>query len=103
MYGTALGHAVSVVTLRTTVIGVVPPIALTRHAPEPHRPMRTVRTATVYPNEAPVPVIDRTSLAAGVVLPVPCLVEEVDSMHYVPPGCRARVDEWLNIRVTTIQ
>lgn len=101
LYGTALGHAVSVVTLRTTVIGVVPPIALTRHAPEPHKPMRTLRTANVYPNETAVPVIDRTSLGAGAVLPVPCLVEEVDSMHYIPPGCRASVDEWLNIRVRT--
>jgi len=101
LYGTALGHVVSVVTLRTTVIGVVPPIALARHAPEPRQPMRTLRSSDVYPNKVPVPVIDRTSLGAGVVLPVPCLVEEVDSMHYIPPGCRAHVDEWLNIRVNT--
>jgi N-methylhydantoinase A len=99
LYGTALGHAVSVVTLRTTVVGVVPPITLQRHALEPAKQLRAVRSATVYPNEGPVPVFDRTALAPGVELPIPCLVEEVDSMHYIPPGCRARVDEWLNIRV----
>jgi N-methylhydantoinase A len=102
LYGTALGHAVSVVTLRATVIGVVPPIALQRHSSEPHRSIPTLRLATIYPNEAPVPVIDRTELRAGASLPVPCLVEEVDSMHYIPPGCRARVDDWLNIRVATM-
>jgi N-methylhydantoinase A len=101
LYGTALGHAASVVTLRTTVIGVVPPIALTRHVPQPQKGIRILRSANVYPNEGLVPVLDRTSLGAGVELPVPCLVEEVDSMHYIPPGCRARVDEWLNIRVST--
>jgi N-methylhydantoinase A/oxoprolinase/acetone carboxylase beta subunit len=101
LYGTALGHEVSVVTLRTTVIGMVPPIALKRHATAGAGPLRTLRSARVYPNAEPVPVIDRTSLSAGVELPVPCLVEEVDSMHYIPPGCRARIDEWQNIRVTT--
>jgi N-methylhydantoinase A len=101
LYGTALGHEVSVVTLRTTVIGIVPPIALKRHSTADTRPFRTLRSARVYPNAEPVPVIDRTSLSAGVELPVPCLVEEVDSMHYIPPGCRARLDEWQNIRLTT--
>ena len=101
LYGTALGHAVSMVTLRTTVIGVVPQLALQRHALDNVKAIRTLRTATVYPNSAPVPVIDRATLSAGTMLPVPCLVEEVDSMHYIPPGCRARLDEWLNIRVTT--
>lgn len=101
LYGTALGHPASVVTLRTTVIGVVQPIALARHAPEPGQALRTVRSSDVYPHKVPVPVIDRSSLRAGAVLPVPCLVEEVDSMHYIPQGCRAQVDEWLNIRVAT--
>jgi len=101
LYGTALGHPASVVTLRTTVIGVVQPIALARHPPEPGQPLRTVRTSDVHPHKVPVPVIDRSSLRAGAVLPAPCLVEEVDSMHYIPQGCRAQVDEWLNIRVAT--
>jgi len=101
LYGTALGHPASVVTLRTTVIGVVQPIALARHPPEPGQPLRTVRTSDVHPHKVPVPVIDRSSLRAGAVLPTPCLVEEVDSMHYIPQGCRAQVDEWLNIRVAT--
>jgi N-methylhydantoinase A/oxoprolinase/acetone carboxylase beta subunit len=74
---------------------------LSRHEVDNERSIRPLRSATVYPNAAPVPVLDRTTLTAGAELPVPCLVEEVDSMHYIPPGCRARLDEWLNIRVMT--
>jgi N-methylhydantoinase A len=103
LYGTSLGHAVTVVTLRTTVIGMVPPIALQRHVAKNGATFHTLRSARGYPNAAPVPVIDRPSLSAGIELPVPCLIEEVDSIHYVPPGCRAQIDEWRNIRVTTGQ
>jgi N-methylhydantoinase A len=99
LYGTALGHDVIVVTLRTTVVGVVPPITLERHAPQRNVPVRPVRSMSVYPNPEPVPVFDRTMLPAGAALPAPCLVEEVDSIHYIPPRCEARIDEWKNIRV----
>jgi N-methylhydantoinase A len=101
LYGTALGHRATIVTLRSTVVGIVPSIVLLRHEKQRLGEPRIVRRARVYPHEADVPVIDRESLCAGLVLPVPCLVEEVDSIHYVPPGCRAEIDEWHNIRVRT--
>ena len=99
LYGTALGHPAIIVTLRTTVVGVVPPITLEQHALERNAPVRPMRSTSVYPNREPVPVFERTMLAAGAALPAPCLVEEVDSIHYIPPRCEARVDEWKNIRV----
>ncbi len=37
------------------------------------------------------------------VVPAPALIEEVDSVHYLPPGCRARVDEWLNLRIAILE
>ena len=101
LYGTSLGHPATIVTLRSTVIGVVPPMELRRHEKQPSAP-RILRRARVYPIDGEVPVIDRESLRAGFVLPAPCLVEEVDSIHYVPSGCSAEVDEWHNIRVRTL-
>lgn len=44
-----------------------------------------------------VPVIDRRSLAPGMTLPTPCLVEEVDSVLYLPSGSTAAIDELMNI------
>jgi N-methylhydantoinase A len=101
LYGMTLGHSATVVTLRSTMIGMVPPIILPRHASEPGRALRAVRTTRIYPHDARIPVFERADLVVGMDLPIPCLVEEVDSIHYLPPGCSARVDEWLNIRVTT--
>jgi N-methylhydantoinase A len=99
LYGTALGHKVVIVTVRTAVVGRVARVTLERHPLGPASDPPIARHAQVHPNPAPIPVIRRSDLAAGMSVPAPALVEEVDSVHYLPPGCRARVDEWLNIRI----
>jgi N-methylhydantoinase A len=99
LYGTALGHKVTLVTLRSTVIGQVSRIELRRHPLAPNRHPLIERQAHVHPNPQPIPVIRRPNLDGGMKLPVPCLIEEVDSVHYIPPGCRACVDAWLNVRI----
>jgi N-methylhydantoinase A len=45
------------------------------------------------------PVFARADLPAGAVLDGPAIVEQLDSTTLVPPGWRAEVDEWLNIRM----
>ena len=95
LYGTALGHKVVVVTLRTAIVGRVAPIELERHAPGSGTEPPVARHAHVHPHAEPIPVTRRPALDAGMVVPGPALIEEVDSVHYLPPGCCARVDEWL--------
>jgi N-methylhydantoinase A len=99
LFGTALGHRATIVTLRSTVVGLLPEMTLERHARRGPLSATSIGTRRVHPLAEPVPVIERPSLVAGTVLPTPCLIEEVDSVHYIPPGCRAEIDDWLNIRV----
>jgi N-methylhydantoinase A len=46
------------------------------------------------------PVYDRSRLSAGAEFEGPAVVEQLDSTTVVPPGVVAKVDEWLNIRMT---
>ena len=50
---------------------------------------------------APVetPLYLRSELPAGTNLAGPAVIEQLDSTTLVPPGWRAEVDEWLNIRM----
>jgi len=45
------------------------------------------------------PLYVRADLAAGTQLDGPVIVDQLDSTTVVPPGWRAEVDEWLNIRM----
>jgi N-methylhydantoinase A len=62
LYGTALGHSVMLVTLRSTVIGAVPKVTLERHQPATNREAPVLRHVTVHPNPVPIPVLRRPSL-----------------------------------------
>jgi N-methylhydantoinase A len=99
LYGTVLGHNVTLVTLRSTVVGRVSPIKLSRRVDLADGQPAVERQAHVYPYAHPIPVLRRPNLQAGMNLPVPCLIEEVDSIHYIPPHCRAWIDAWLNVRI----
>jgi N-methylhydantoinase A len=45
------------------------------------------------------PVYARHDLPAGASLDGPAVIEQLDSTTLVPPGWRADVDEWLNVRM----
>jgi N-methylhydantoinase A len=45
------------------------------------------------------PVFARADVPAGAKLDGPAVIEQLDSTTLVPPGWRAEVDEWLNIRM----
>jgi N-methylhydantoinase A len=45
------------------------------------------------------PVYRRSELPAGAELTGPAILEQLDSTVVVPPGVRAEVDEWLNVRM----
>lgn len=46
-----------------------------------------------------VPVHDRDALPVGTTFAGPAIVDQFDSTTVVPPGTRAEIDEWLNIRI----
>jgi N-methylhydantoinase A len=45
------------------------------------------------------PVFARDALPAGTAIEGPAVIDQLDSTTLVPPGVRAEVDEWLNIRI----
>jgi N-methylhydantoinase A len=45
------------------------------------------------------PLYVRSGLPAGSRLSGPAVIDQLDSTTLVPPGWRAEVDEWLNIRM----
>jgi len=45
------------------------------------------------------PVYERSDLPAGVTFEGPAVIDQLDSTTVVPPGVKAEVDEWLNIRM----
>jgi N-methylhydantoinase A len=86
--------------LNLVAVGTTPKADLAEHAldgglPEPHerRPVDFDETA------APVdtPVYWRSALPAGVDVPGPAIIDQLDSTTVVPPGVTAHVDKWLNL------
>ena len=45
------------------------------------------------------PIYSHDGLPAGVTIEGPAIIEQLDSTTVIPPGVRAQVDEWLNIRI----
>lgn len=100
LYGTRLGHATTIVTARLTAVAAMPrlePTYLREHA---ETAPRAVRTTAMPGVGVAVAVFDRTQLRPGMRIEGPCLVEEVDTSFYVPPGASGRVDAFSNLVVS---
>jgi N-methylhydantoinase A len=95
-YGTRLGDVLELVNVGITARLELAKPMLGAGSAEGGEPV-VLRQSYVSLDGAEVPVIDRRSLGAGVRLPTPCLVEEVDSVLYLPTGSAAVTDELLNI------
>jgi N-methylhydantoinase A len=96
------GSPVEIYRLSVRAVGVTPKPQLKRHElngagakPRGTRPVHFDASGT--PLDTPLYV--RDDLAAGARLEGPAVVDQLDSTTVVPPGWRAEVDEWLNIRM----
>ncbi|MEA2319439.1 MAG: N-methylhydantoinase, partial [Solirubrobacteraceae bacterium] len=49
------------------------------------------------------PVYQRDDLPPGATFDGPAIIDQLDSTTVVPPGTRATVDEWLNIRIDILE
>jgi len=97
-YGTRLGDMLELVNVGVTARLELekPKLGAAEGEPEGGEPA-VLREVFVALDEAEIPVFDRRSLGAGVRLPTPCLVEEVDSVLYLPSGSRAETDDLMNV------
>jgi N-methylhydantoinase A len=96
------GAPVEIYRLSVRAVGVTPKPELARHEKNGGRPaQRGSRDVRFDEFETPVetPVFDRNELSAGAAIDGPAVIEQLDSTTLVPPGWRAEVDEWLNIRM----
>jgi len=93
---------VEIYQLGLQATGVTPKPAFAVHdakerpAPEPDH-VRQVWFSEV--GRVDTPVYDRNSLPAGTWIDGPAIVDQLDSTTVVPPGTRAEIDSWLNIRI----
>jgi N-methylhydantoinase A len=85
--------------LQVVATGRTPEIELPKHGggemPEP-----TETRSVYFDGEAhDTPVYERSELPAGAAFDGPAVIDQLDTTTLVPPGVKAEVDEWLNIRM----
>jgi N-methylhydantoinase A len=95
-YGTRLGDPVEVVN-----VGVIARLVLEKPTPTGRvadgAGLGVTRRSFVLLENDEIPVIARLSIEPQTALPSPCLVEEVDSVIYLPSGTHAVSDRYGNI------
>jgi len=99
LYGTALGHALMVVTARLTALCDPPALQPATRKAEAHKQATPKRLAVLAGIGSAVPVYERAALPCGHRLDGPCLVEEHDTSFYMPPGTHAQLDTFGNLIV----
>jgi N-methylhydantoinase A len=96
------GSPVEIYRLSVRAIGVTPKPQLRRHEPGGAVPAPAGSRAVHFDGSGgavDTPVYVRAGLPAGTKLAGPAVIDQLDSTTLVPPGWRAEVDEWLNIRM----
>jgi N-methylhydantoinase A len=98
------GAPVEIYRLNLRAIGAVEKAELPSYPLDGGRPPveRERRPVLFEQVDEPIetPVFDRSELAAGTEFEGPAIIDQLDSTTVVPPDVAARVDEWLNIRMT---
>ncbi len=97
LYGTRLGDAAEIVNIRVTVVGQVPRLKAKPFVPAEVRTAPTGERRTVFVDR-PLPIFWRDGLPPGWRHDGACLIEEVDSVIYIPDG-QVEIDEYGSIRL----
>ncbi len=97
LYGTRLGDAAEIVNIRVTVTGQVPRLKAKPFVPSEIRTAPIGKRQTVV-SDRPLPIFWRDRLPPGWRNNGPCLIEEVDSVIYVPDGA-VEIDDYGSIRL----
>ncbi len=99
LYGTRLGDPLEIISLHVTVSGRVPRPSLPEEEPGPRALPEPVRHTRVAFFDEPIAVFAREAMRAGMAITRPALIEEPDSVLYVPDNCSGQVDRYGNITV----
>jgi N-methylhydantoinase A len=97
LYGTRLSDPAEIVNIRVTVTGGVKPLHLPPFQPQETRTAPTAHRQTAFFDE-PLPVYWRDGLPPGWECDHSCLIEEVDSVLFLPGG-HISVDKYGNVRL----
>jgi N-methylhydantoinase A len=97
LYGTKLSDPAEIVNIRVTVTGEVSRLTATPFRPSSIQSEPISARQTAFFDE-PLPVFWRDGLPVGWSTDRPCLIEEVDSVIYIPGG-RISVDDFGNLRL----
>lgn len=88
--------------LNLTAVGVTQKAELAKHHSNGGE-LKAQATRMVSFDEAdePIetPIYEHEKMPAGVSFQGPAIIEQLDSTTVVPPGVRAEVDEWMNVRI----
>jgi N-methylhydantoinase A len=98
LYGTKLGDAAEIVNIRVTVTGQVPKLKANPFMPTEIRDAPTGERRTAF-SELPLPIFWRDGLPPGWRHEGACLIEEVDSVIYIPDG-QIEIDQYGSVRLT---
>jgi N-methylhydantoinase A len=96
------GSPVEVYRLSVRAVGVTPKPQLRRHDPTGGAVAPRGSRAVHFDSSGDAldtPLYLRSELPSGAKLDGPAIIDQLDSTTLVPPGWRAEVDEWLNIRM----
>jgi N-methylhydantoinase A len=86
--------------LQLVATGATEEVRLPEHDTGGELPEPTERRTVYFDGESTeTPVYAREDLPAGVTFEGPAVIDQLDTTTLVPPGVRAEVDEWLNIRM----
>ncbi len=95
--------SVEIYRLNLTAVGVTPKAELAEYKTNGSAVPAPMTTRPVWFDEnddaVDTPIYNRDDLAAGVTVDGPAIIEQVDSTTVVPPGVKAEIDPWLNIRM----
>ena len=93
---------VEIFRLNLAAIGTVPKAELMRHAANGAKAAaQSSRMVDFDEVEGAVetPIYSHDEIPTGAVIEGPAIIEQLDSTTVIPPGVRAEVDEWLNVRI----
>jgi N-methylhydantoinase A len=96
------GSPVEIYRLSVRAVGVTPKPQLKRHELNGGAPAASATRPVHFDpsgNAVETPVHLRSELSAGAKLTGPAVIDQLDSTTLVPPGWRAEVDQWLNVRL----
>jgi N-methylhydantoinase A len=97
LYGTKLGDAAEIVNIRVTITGQVPKLKAKPFCPSEVRTTATGERLTAF-SDKPLTIFWRDGLPPGWRHEGACLIEEVDSVIYIPGGA-VEIDEYGNIHL----